>query len=832
MAPPITIEALKLQGFRVFLRPQTVNLYRGNTPLSLTVFAPNAKGKSSLVDAFEYYFSEEATLARLGKRSAQTHAGPLAMEHVEAEESGVTPAVHFWFRQGKDKFDDARPVSTTAPPLPEAAKRLLSCTKVPFIIRGYELRGFVEDTTPENRYKEIASWFALDPLLTIQQNLRLLRRQIKQVAESKTEANERLRDLKRTTKDAISAWDETKVCAWFNSNVLAHLDKTLTLAELTDEDTGYQKLVKRKAAEDEQIGIAALKRLVTHIEALFKAPENEGEDPSGTIVAFEKAVLLHTAAVAHEARERSKASQAVFNDVWASAKTLFENKDADINTCPVCDTDLASSPHGSREKIQVSLDTKLDDLAEYRNAKNELKKATKALEEAVHALKSSLEASTTNLRDAGFEERAKRVVAYQEKVKVWEVGDKAPDSTEAVQEINALLASITAERDRIEKQQGEHTYANALKIADDLIQIKSDLERIRRTKAELQALHEELNRQALAINKAIVEHTQNLIGQLQDDVDNLYKDIQGEDANAPPIRFELPGEDDTNQQRVQLLIDFAENRKGVVPSGYLSDSQIHTLALALRLSAIRLFNDRVPIIVLDDVVTSYDADHRKNIAATLAKHFGDFQIILVTHDEQFFNLLQDHRSPTSWVFKRITKITPQFGPNFHDHRTSDESIQAKLDADESAAAEMRQAEEEWLLDICRGFGVKVVIRPVDRPYQFERSELADALASFLKGVGMLPPEVPGISNTFLSSLQKGVVENFASHFSDNPYKNASVGDEKARWREFQYFRDQFVCPGCGKRRFKRPHSLKKPVCASCETPFAFPVPPGPSAATS
>ena len=90
--------------------------------------------------------------------------------------------------------------------------------------------------------------------------------------------------------------------------------------------------------------------------------------------------------------------------------------------------------------------------------------------------------------------------------------------------------------------------------------------------------------------------------------------------------------------------------------------------------------------------------------------------------------------------------------------------------------------------------------------------------------GILPPEVPGIANTFLSSLQKGVVENFASHFSDNPYKNSSVGDEKARWKEFQYFRDQFTCPSCGKRRFKRPLSLNRPVCIYCETPFSFPRP--------
>ena len=43
MDKPITIEAFKLEGFRAFLQSQTVNLRRGNKPLSLAVFAPNAK---------------------------------------------------------------------------------------------------------------------------------------------------------------------------------------------------------------------------------------------------------------------------------------------------------------------------------------------------------------------------------------------------------------------------------------------------------------------------------------------------------------------------------------------------------------------------------------------------------------------------------------------------------------------------------------------------------------------------------------------------------------------------------------------------------------------
>ena len=53
MTQAIIIEQVQLQGFRAYLQPQTVSLCRGSTPLSLAVFAPNAGGKSSLVDSFQ-----------------------------------------------------------------------------------------------------------------------------------------------------------------------------------------------------------------------------------------------------------------------------------------------------------------------------------------------------------------------------------------------------------------------------------------------------------------------------------------------------------------------------------------------------------------------------------------------------------------------------------------------------------------------------------------------------------------------------------------------------------------------------------------------------------
>lgn len=197
--------------------------------------------------------------------------------------------------------------------------------------------------------------------------------------------------------------------------------------------------------------------------------------------------------------------------------------------------------------------------------------------------------------------------------------------------------------------------------------------------------------------------------------------------------------------------------------------------------------------------------------------------LITTHDERFFNYLRDQLEAKNWQFTRIIGLDPTFGPRFADHKISDEMIEARWEDGLSAANEIRQAEEEWLLGICRDFGVSLRIRPLEKAYSYERSELGSALAGLLKDTKLEPALIPGVNNRFLTSLQKGEIENFGSHFQDGPYGDGSIGDEKARWAEFLAFKMQFACPKCSRAKFQRLLALKKPVCAhnDCEAQFEF-----------
>lgn len=820
MADPTRFHSLTLEGFRAYLQPKTFDFSKKP---SLAIFAPNGNGKSSVIDALEFLFSEHGTLERLGRRSLNNQAGPAALGHAGAQAAGIAPTVKFTTVRKKVVADGYRAAAGNDRPIHATAVAMQSAFVVSPIVRGYTLRTFVETHKPETRYADIAGWLQLTPLVEVQKNLRALRKDVKAASESQAELTRLDGEVCRQTDQAVQRWDDAAVLAYINAVAVAPLDCTLTFAALGTSDPAYADIEKRVEAEERRVGLAGLKQMRTTAAALWleTKPEIDGEPAvSGAISLFHGALAELVNAKALEADERDKAAGTVFSAVWKEAEALFADVSNAPEACPVCETAIDQTKAGSAAGIRDLLVEHLNDLKTYGEAKTALDDANTAVKSAHQQLLVRLPALIDLLADDDGTGIKSRLIAYQAGVAGWPAVE-VPDAVGVVGDIAMLIADLDQQISDIEAKQGDHTWTKAKAKIDALLRLQDEIGLALRTSQELRRLHEALTVQAKQISDAIRAKVQSLLDQLQAPMNEIYKEIQG--LSAKPIRLELPDEDDTTQHKMQLVIDFAENRPGVPPSGYLSDSQIHSVALALRLAAIKRFNTGAPVIALDDIVTSYDADHRRAIGALIAKMFADFQIILVTHDERFFNYLKDQLAAKDWSFTRIIGLDPAYGPRFADHRVTDEMIEARWDAGESAANEMRQAEEEWLLGLARGFGVDVRIRALERAYSYDRSELALAIGAFLKRIGLAPADVPGVNNRFINSLVNGAVENFGSHFQEGPYGDGSIGDEKRRWAEFIAFRSQFNCDGCGRTKYQRPFPLSKPVCADggCEMQFSF-----------
>ncbi|MEF3698237.1 AAA family ATPase [Desulfolutivibrio sp.] len=808
------LRSLSLSGFRAYLHPKTFNFSKKR---SLAVFAPNGKGKSSIVDAIEFLLSKDGTLERLGLRAVNNNAGVVALAHNLADEKNIEPAVSFEVVQGAVVESGKRLATAAKRPIPEAIVKLKGCFVTTPIIRGHSLRSFVEVDTPQERYARLAAWLQLDPLVEVQKNIRALRSHVNSAVTDVSPLNHVDDLVAKETVQSVKNWNDVVLLNYVNISILSPLDSKLIMTRISKIDPAYLELEARTEIEEKEVGLAGLRQILKAATSLWENVVNDDDGQmvfSGVILDFETAAVNLESTKAKEAEERKKASASAFAALWKAAEPLFSDGAVPVEACPICNTPIAETAAGSIGEIHTYISQSMAKLADYAKAKNELSKAITATSDARAKLLAALPVLVGLLDDKDAVLKSD-IETYQSDVLSWSKGEM-PASGKLVASINKLLDRLGQDISKIEEKQGDHTYAKAKVKIDRLIELQAERELALGVKRELEGISRALSEQATMISTEIRKKVESLLDKLQSPINEIYRLIQGD--SAVPIRLELPPEDETNQQRLSLVIDFAENRPSVQPSGYLSDSQIHSVALALQLAAIKHFNHDAPIVILDDIVTSYDSDHRRNIAKLLAIYFVGYQVLITTHDERFFCYLKDQLGECGWHFTRITDLDPTYGPRFADHKISDEMIEARWAEGQSAANEMRQAEEEWLLSICRDFGVSVRIRPLDRAYSYERSELASALASFLKDAKLTQPIVPGVANRFLNTLQKGEVENFGSHFQDNPHGCGSLGDEKARWEEFIAFKRSFFCKKCGKSRFKRPSNLKKPVCAcgTCE----------------
>lgn len=91
---------------------------------------------------------------------------------------------------------------------------------------------------------------------------------------------------------------------------------------------------------------------------------------------------------------------------------------------------------------------------------------------------------------------------------------------------------------------------------------------------------------------------------------------------------------------LRLAIQFLGLANSKDPRAFLSEGHLDSLGLCLFLAAVRIFNPPGTLLVLDDVLTSIDKEHRRRVGELLFTEFKDYQIILTTHDEHWNELLQ------------------------------------------------------------------------------------------------------------------------------------------------------------------------------------------------
>jgi len=152
-----------------------------------------------------------------------------------------------------------------------------------------------------------------------------------------------------------------------------------------------------------------------------------------------------------------------------------------------------------------------------------------------------------------------------------------------------------------------------------------------------------LNSSTSAIRETIRTKTENVISQISHDIQYLWSILHPNEL-IEDIELYLPEEGDKS-------IDVGLKFYGIgqpSPRFTLSEGHRNSLGLCIFLALARLETNMHLPIFLDDIVSSLDRQHRGNVTELLKNEFGDRQILLFTHDREWFTELSMLLPPKAW----------------------------------------------------------------------------------------------------------------------------------------------------------------------------------------
>jgi len=183
-----------------------------------------------------------------------------------------------------------------------------------------------------------------------------------------------------------------------------------------------------------------------------------------------------------------------------------------------------------------------------------------------------------------------------------------------------------------------------------------------------------------SVRKQIRERSEAVISKISDDIADIWKALHpGEPIED--VRFYLPDGD----KAIDIALKFYGKEQDS-PRLTLSEGYRNSLGLCIFLALAKRETDDDKPLILDDVVVSFDRNHRGMIAELLQEKFSGRQVILFTHDRDWYTDLRYQLDDKAWSFKTLLPYeTPTIGIRWSHKTTSFDEARSHLPGRPDAA---------------------------------------------------------------------------------------------------------------------------------------------------
>jgi len=665
----LKIKKIKVENFRGLRLPLEIEFLKGGNYTSAILYGRNGTGKSSIVDAWEWLNSFE--IQQLSREGVTF----LDFPHRASHGNNCYISVDFHHSSINNVKAQFNPKKISTPILSGQYEEFKSHSLYPNYLRYSDLQAFVYKTKAE-RYKFITKFFGLERFTILQDTIQ-------------TSYNR----LSSSLKDNESTFELNK--AEINKIIrLATIEEASIITYLNQIATRYNINTISQFKNSEEIKIALAKIISTNPVAKelsewksFQLRQNQFYPISNPNKSCQD--LENTFSDLKRNEENIK--QLILSDLYESALEVIPKLD-DKNQCPVCDNKYNGD-------LLDFVKNKYDQLEALNKKKNEFETKKIALDQYFTGLAKKIgiiqaESSLpVNTKLKSFFEKiaivndSLQTIISTIKKQIKDLKKIEISSDPAILNISEIIKNqaddqkIVSEKiNELSKDEKTKTLAQDFSNVDQIIK-NFKYYSINKKKIEyLNGIIVNLNSLFTLLTTYIQTTVQTTFSAISNDVVDCFNELEATNPfiKNPQIKL-ITGKD----KAVELEIEFVSEK--IIPAfKILSESQVNSFGLAIFLSAVNNFNKDFKFFILDDVVNSFDCFKRPRVSQLIAKKFKDFQVLIMTHDQIFFDTIQ--RDFPTWQRYKFMSWDFTAGPRYRLSQNYIEEIKEYLDDDKPLTA--------------------------------------------------------------------------------------------------------------------------------------------------
>ncbi len=790
------IKKITVENFRGLRLPVSIDFVKNNKTTSALIYGRNGTGKSSMVDAWEWLHN--FYIENLSRE------GVLLTDLPHKASGGINSYISVDFQHTSINNATAtfNPRKITTPTTTGEYNEFRALSTYPNYLRYTDLNDFICKKRKAARYEYIAKYFGLEKFSLLQDTLQSsLNKQSINLQKLKTDFETSNNAINMIT--GLTTVDETTAVKFINTIAAKHKITIITSFNQAEKvKTALQKIVQKNPVTKELTEWKAFQLRQNQFYPITTAKANCG--------ALEE---LFTDLKQNE----ENIKQLILSSLYEQSIEVI-TKLEEKTMCPVCDEtfdgDLLQHITDKHNSLAALNKRKI----EFESKKTLLEKQFEGISRKIAAIEAEsssviLSVFQTFFNDLSTITSSLPTLITTLKIPLKDLATLLISNETAIAKIETIISDEVASKklvaDKIAVLSRDETTKTLAQDYTNLSNIIDNFKSHSINKAKvtyLEDITDNLQTFFNSLTTYIQTEIQNTFTVISADVVDYFNVLENSnpDIKNPALKL-ITGKD----KAVELEIEFASEK--ITPAfKFLSESQVNSFGLAFFLAAVKRFNKDFKFFILDDVVNSFDSFKRPRVAKLIASKFSEFQVLMITHDQIFFDTVQ--RKFPEWQRYKFTSWDYSTGPKFKPSKNYLEEIKAYLEEDNPITAGQTLGKYlEWIFGIlCQNMETPIPYR-VENVYTL--SDYYNPLAKRFRDKIKLPNKQNNLFE-LLDEFETGTIfRNYCVHWKNEATQFTSEEIEAIfkKWIEIE---EVIFCTSC--KSFVHYQNISKTNYVRCE----------------